>query len=324
MIRNRNWFVGGLLLLLAACAPENRPAYQGYAEGEYVKVAAPFAGSLTALHVKRGDQANKDMPLFSLEQENEAAAHREAQERMKRAEAQLADLQKGKRPSEIAAIQAQLAQARATLKLSTAQFKRQQELVAQKFVSPDKVDEARSAYERDQARVEELSAQLKTAHLTARDDEIRAAKAEAAAARAALAQAEWKLAQKSVTTPVAGLVADTLYVQGEWVPAGSPVVSLLPPQNIKVRFFVPETEIARIRINDTLQLSCDGCQALTAQVNYISPQAEYTPPVIYSKDSRAKLVYLVEARPRTEVAALLHPGQPLDVWLQDSNKTGAR
>ena len=301
------------MLPVAACSLQNNPAYQGYAEGEYVKVAAPFAGSLTMLNVKRGDQVTTGAPLFSLEQVNEAAEHRQAVEQVRRAEAQLEDLKKGRRPSEIDAINAQLAQARANLKLSTSQLKRQEELVAQKFVSADKVDEARSAYERDKGRVAELEAQLTTARLAARTDEIRAAEAEAAAARATLAQAEWKLAQKSVKAPVTGLVVDTLYVQGEWVPAGSPVMSLLPPQNIKARFFVPETELARIHVGDTVQLSCDGCKPLAAQVSYISPQAEYTPPVIYSKDSRAKLMFLVEARPRVEDAVLLRPGQPLDV-----------
>ena len=301
------------MLPVAACSLQNNPAYQGYAEGEYVKVAAPFAGSLTKLNVKRGDQVTTGAPLFSLEQGNEAAEHRQAVEQVRRAEAQLEDLKKGRRPSEIDAINAQLVQARANLKLSTSQLKRQEQLVAQNFVSADKLDEARSVYERDKGRVAELEAQLTTARLAARADEISAAEAEAAAARATLAQAEWKLAQKSVKAPVTGLVADTLYVQGEWVPAGSPVVSLLPPQNIKARFFVPEPELAQIHIGDTVQMSCDGCKPLAAQVSYISPQAEYTPPVIYSKDSRAKLMFLVEARPRAEDAMLLRPGQPLDV-----------
>ena len=301
------------MLPVAACSLQNSPAYQGYAEREYVKVAAPFASSLTMLNVKRGDQVTIGAPLFSLEQENEAAEHRQAVEQVRRAEAQLEDLKKGRRPSEIDAINAQLVQARANLKLSTSQLKRQEQLVAQNFVSADKLDEARYAYERDKGRVAELEAQLTTARLAARADEISAAEAEAAAVRATLAQAEWKLAQKSVKAPVTGLVADTLYVQGEWVPAGSPVVSLLPPQNIKARFFVPEPELAQIHIGDTVQMSCDGCKPLAAQVSYISPQAEYTPPVIYSKDSRAKLMFLVEARPRAEDAMLLHPGQPLDV-----------
>jgi HlyD family secretion protein len=255
-------------------------------------------------------------PLFTLEQVSEAAARREAEERVRNAEAQVADLKKSRRPSEIDAVRAQLAQARASLKLSTANLARQEQLAASNFVSKSVVDEARSAAERDRARVGELEAQVTTAQLAARQDEIRAAEFNAEAARAVLAQADWKLAQKSVTAPLAGLVNDTNYVAGEWVPAGSPVVSLLPAQNIKVRFFVTEPALGALKIGQAVNVRCDGCAApLAAQVTFISPQAEYTPPVIYSRETRTKLVYLIEARTTPEDAVKLHPGQPVDVTL---------
>ena len=137
------------------------------------------------------------------------------------------------------------------------------------------------------------------------------------AAKAALAQAEWKLDQKSVKAAVAGLVQDTYFVRGEWVNANQPVVSLLPPQNIKVRFFVPQRDLGALKLGQKLSLACDGCAApVPAVVSFISPQAEYTPPVIYSQQERAKLVFLVEARPAPEDAERLHPGQPLDVRIQ--------
>ena len=134
------------------------------------------------------------------------------------------------------------------------------------------------------------------------------------AARAHLAQAEWRLDQMSQAAPQAALVVDTLYRLGEWVIAGAPVVSLLPPENIKVRFFVPEPRLGAIGIGDEVHISCDACAAgLTAAISYISQDAEYTPPVIYSREMRAKLVYLVEARPRQPTA--LRPRQPVDVAL---------
>jgi len=299
---------------LGACGDRGDGAFQGYAEGEYVRVAAPFAGNLQALNVKRGMQVKADDPLFVLEQENETAARREAEERLRNAEAQLADLRKSKRPSEIDTVRAQLEQARASLKLSTTNLKRQQELATAHFVSQAAVDDARANFERDQARVRELEAQVDTARLAARQDEIRAAEFNARAARAALEQADWKLAQKSVKAPLAGLVNDTNYVLGEWVPAGSPVVSLLPPQNIKVRFFVPEPALGAIKLEQTVNVRCDSCGApLAARVSYISPQAEFTPPVIYSRETRSKLVYLIEARTSAEDAVKLHPGQPVEV-----------
>ena len=305
------------LAVLAACADEGPRIYQGYAEGEYVRVAAPFAGTLQSLAVKRGAQVKAGDPLFALEQENEAAARREAKERLRNAEAQLANLKKGKRAPELDAIRAQLAQAEAALKLSAVQLKRQEQLVAQNFISKERLDEARTAYDRDTQRVAELRAQLATARLAARPDEIKAAEYSVEAAKAALAQAEWRLAQKSVKAPVAGLVQDTHYVLGEWVTANAPVVSLLPPQNIKVRFFVRETELGAVKVGQKLAVTCDGCAApLAAEVSFISPQAEFTPPVIYSRQERAKLVYLVEARPAADDATKLHPGQPVEVKFQ--------
>ncbi len=268
------------------------------------------------LSVQRGDRVNQGDPLYTLEQENERSAQAEALERLNRAQAELENLKKGKRESELKAIEAQLAQAQANLKLSEAQLRRHERLFRTNFISKDQLDEARFHFERDQARIKELSAQLTTAHLAARPDEIQAAQAEVETARASLGQAEWRLAQKSVKAPLAGLVTDTLYVQGEWVSGGAPVIEILPPQNIKVRFFVPEDLLGGLRVDQPVLVRCDGCKgSIQARISYISPEAEYTPPVIYSRESRTKLVFLVEARPALEEAMLLHPGQPVEVSL---------
>lgn len=303
-------------LTLSACSSDTLGLYQGYVEGEYVRVAAPFAGSLNALSVQRGAEVKAGAPLFILEQENERAARAEAENRVQRAEAQLANLKKGKRPSELEAVRAQREQAAAALKLSQRNLQRDQKLVAQGFISKQKLDEARTQLAGDRARIAELNAQLTTAGLAARSDEIRAAEADAAAARAVLKQAEWKLAQKTVSAPVSGLIEDTFYAQGEWVPAGSPVVAMLPPQNMKVRFFVPEPQLGALKLGQTITIRCDGCKnSIAAKVSFISSQAEYTPPVIYSKENRTKLVYLVEARTSPQQAVTLHPGQPVDIKL---------
>lgn len=303
-----------LALLVAGCGEDPAPYYQGYAEAEYVRVALPFSGTLERLNVQRGMQVKADDELFVLESENEAAMRREAEERLRNAEAQLANLRKGRRPTEIAAIRAQLAQAQAALELSEAQLKRTAQLVAQNFITKEKYDEAQTARERDRARVAQLRADLATAQLAARPDEIKAAEAAVEAAKATLAQAAWRLEQKSATAPVAGLVADTYFVKGEWVGAGAPVVSLLPPQNVKIRYFVPETVLGEVRIGQNVRVTCDGCAApVAAQVSFIAPQAEFTPPVIYSRESRARLVFLIEARPVPDDATKLHPGQPVEV-----------
>ena len=303
--------------LVTACAPAEDATLPGYAEGEYVRVASPIAGQLARINVARGSAVKAGDPLFALEQENEAAARREAEEHLRRAQAQHQNLMTGRRPEEIDAVRAQLGQAQAALQLSEKNLARQEELVRQNFVSRERADEARSTRDRDRERVLELRAQLATANLAARPAEIRAAAADVAAAREALAQAEWRLAQKSLRAPQAGTVTDTLYQQGEWVPAGSPVVSVLPPQNIKVRFFVAESVLGSIRLGQTVSVSCDGCSSpVSAPITYIAPQAEYTPPVIYSRENRTKLVFMIEARPAAADATRLHPGQPVGVRLK--------
>lgn len=308
--------LGVILVLAGGCGNKEPAALQGYVEGDYVRVAAPFAGTLVKLAAQRGQQVEPGMPLFALEAGSEDAARREALERARRAQAQAEDLRKGRRASEIDAVRAQLAQAQVVASLSEKELARQLDLVAKGFVSQQRADEARAARDRDRNKVAELQAEVTTARAGSRPDEIRAAEAEAAAAREALAQADWRLAQKTVAASVAGTVVDTLFAQGEWVPAGAPVVSMLPPGNVKVRFFVPETRLGSLKLGQTVALACDGCPAgLEAAIAFIAPQAEFTPPVIYSKDSRAKLVFLVEAKPAAGVAVKLHPGQPVDVRL---------
>lgn len=305
-----------IALAVAGCDSPKNNALQGYAEGEYVRVGAPFAGTLVRLDVQRGGRVEAGSPLFALEAENESAARREAEDRLASAQAQLENLRKGRRPTEIEAVRAQLAQAQAAFVFTAAELKRQEDLLAKGFATRQQVEEARTAMARDRARVDELKAQVATAHLAARPDEIRAAQAQASAAKAALDQADWRLKQRTAVSTVAGVVADTLFVRGEWVGAGQPVVSLLPPENLKARFYVPETGLGAVKIGQPVELRCDGCGSpIRATITWIAPQAEYTPPVIYSKESRSKLVFLVEARPAAADATRLKPGQPLDVVL---------
>jgi HlyD family secretion protein len=305
-----------LAALLAACGSKEPAALQGYVEGDYVRVAAPFAGTLVSLDAQRGAQVEPGAALFALEAESEDAAKREAQERARKAAAMVEDLRKGKRPTEIESSRAQLAQAEVAARLSEREWQRQLDLVSKGFVSQSRADEAKAARDSDRNKVVQLQNELATVQSGARPDEIRAAEAEAAAAREALAQADWRLRQKTVTATVAGMVTDTLFTKGEFVPAGSPVVSLLPAANVKVRFFVPETKLGAVKMGQKVSLACDGCAgAIEATVSFIASQAEFTPPVIYSKDNRAKLVFLVEAKPAAQDAVKLHPGQPVDVKL---------
>jgi HlyD family secretion protein len=304
-------------VLLAACGEKPVDSFPGYAEADYVRLAAPLAGTLVKLYLNPGDVAQASSAAFVLEQDSERAAREEAQHRVSRAQDQLLNLRQGKRPDELAAIRAQLAQAQATLALSDAELARSQKLVARDFLSPASLDQAQAAVTRDRGRVREISALLRQASLGARSAEISAAEQDVKAAQAQLAQAGWKLDQKTQTTPVAGDVVDVFYREGEWVPAGAAVVALLPPANIKARFFIPQTQLGTIALGQSVELRCDGCgAAIPATISFIAREAEYTSPIIYSKENRAKLVFMVEARPALQDARRLHPGQPLQIQLK--------
>ena len=310
--------VAGAVMLSAltmACQRTPSDRVQGYVEGEFVYVASPFAGALESLAVRRGAQVRTGEALFALERVSEKAARDEADRRLGQALANLEDARQGKRPTEIESLKAQLKQAQAALRLSSREVVRQEGLTSVPGAAVElEVDRARAARDQDRQRVAQLQADLDTALLGSRTDQVIAAEAEVRAREAALARAEWELGQKRQQAPKSGLVFDTLYREGEWVPAGRPVVVLLPPENIKVRAFVSETRLGTIHAGDDAHIALDGVpRRFTGKVSYISPRAEYTPPVIYSQESRDKLVFMVEVVFDPPTAAELNPGQPVDV-----------
>jgi HlyD family secretion protein len=301
-------------LCLAGCSAPPSDRVQGYVEGEFVYVASPLAGTLESLYVARGAEVEAGDVVFALESTPEKAARNEAERRLAQARAMWEDAKKGKRPSEIDSLEAQLKQATASLMRSESDSLREETLSRTGATSPHDLDRARAARDQDRQRVAQLEADLQTARLGARADQIAAAEANVHALEAALAKAEWELAQKRQSAPQAGLVFDTLFREGEWVAAGRPVVALLPPQNIKVRAFVPEPRIGAIKVGGPVLVRVDGiAEPLAGKVSFISPRAEFTPPVIYSRESRSKLVFMIEAVFESETAARLHPGQPVDV-----------
>ncbi len=300
--------------LLAGCSPGPTGVFQGYVEGEYVYVAAPLGGQLTNLAVSRGLEVRTGQVLFQLEGEAEAAAEREAAQRLAQARARLENLRKGKRPSEIASLEAQLKRAEANLRLSALELERRLKLRESQVIAAEELDAARTRRDADQEQVKALNSDLETARLGAREDEVKAAEADEQASSAALTRARWALSQKCQSAPTNAWVHDTLYRPGEYVAAGYPVVSLLPPANLKARFFVPQGEVSHCQPGTRVMVRFDGAaQPVPAAVDYISTQAEFTPPVIYSKENRSKLVFMVEARFAAAVARGLRPGQPVDV-----------
>ncbi|MFT3820570.1 MAG: HlyD family efflux transporter periplasmic adaptor subunit [Rubrivivax sp.] len=310
--------LGVALALLAGCGRgEDSAWFSGYAEADLVYVSAAAAGTLQSVAVRRGDAVRQGQALFALDTEAESLGLAGAAARQQQAQRQAADLTKGRRPQEISAIDAQIAQARAALTASDAALQRQQRLVEQGFVSALRLDELKAARDADQARLAELQADRALALQASRSDQVAAAAAAAQGAAADAGLARWREDQRRRQAPQDAQVYDVLYRAGEWVGAGTPVVALLPPQALKVRFFVPQAQLAALRVGQPLALRCDGCPAgLTARLSWLSPQAEYTPPVIYSNASRAKLVFMAEAQPDDAARAVLKPGLPLDVRVQ--------
>jgi HlyD family secretion protein len=304
------------LLVVAACTRGGAGGFSGYAEADLVYVAPAVSGRVQTLAVDRGSRVHAGQLLFTLEGDPESLARAAAAARAESAAAQTRNLRKGKRADELRAIEQQLAQARAELELSSSELKRSEALVAQGFLSPNRLDELRSTRERDSARVAEVKAQLATARDAARPDEIAAAAAEQRAAESELASSRWREEQTRGFSSVNGTVQDVMFRPGEWVQQGLPVVALLPDGAVKLRFFVPQESLARLHVGETVTVNCDGCPAdMKARVSFIASQAEYTPPVIYSNESRAKLVFMVEARPDDVAAKVLKPGQPIDARL---------
>jgi len=313
----RHGRIWAAIFLLAGCQAENQSEqFQGYIEAEYLYMASPRGGALINLSVERGQTVTSNAPLFPLDPEPETTARRQAEERVQQYRAQWEDLKKGLRPSEIAALEAKRNQALASLSLAERELKRVDSLYQSQVVPIDDFDRARSTHDLYQAQVAELNAQLETARLGARSDALESARAALEAAQAELAQADWNLRQKAQASPAAGVVHDTLFRPGEWVAPGNPVVVLLPPDQLKVRFFVPQDALSRMQPGAKIKVSFDGApHPFDAHISYVSTQAEFTPPVIYSQQTRNKLVFMIEARFETGETRDLRPGQPVDVAL---------
>ncbi|HEY1609434.1 MAG TPA: HlyD family efflux transporter periplasmic adaptor subunit [Paraburkholderia sp.] len=303
--------------VLTACSRHQAPGWQGYVEGEYVYLSSSQSGTLTQLDVQRGQTIAAGADLFTLDAAFEAAALDQARHQLAATEAQLADLRTGRRPPEVRVTEAQLAQAIANAHKAALQLTRDEAQFNAGGIARAQLDDSRANAASNAAQVRELQNQVTVARLPSRTEQIAEQSAQVQAARAALAQAQWRLDQKRVAAPAAGLVHDTLFRVGEWVQAGSPVVQMLPPQNVKVRFFVQETVLGALATGRHVTIHCDGCSAdVPATITWISNSAEYTPPVIYSNENRSKFVFMIEARPSAADATKLHPGQPVEVRLQ--------
>ena len=305
-------FTVAAVLALAGCS-RSEGVFHGWAEADETRVAPLTTGTLTRLAVERGQAVDAGTLLFTQDCDAERAARDEAAARLTQAQAQLANLEAGARADELDAAMAQVREARSALELARSDLGRTEDLARNGAATPQRLDLARSSTDQAAARLRNAEARLRSLRIpVGRVQEIQAQRAATEMAGAALASAEWKLEQRSAEAPATGRVLDTYYRTGEMVPAGAAVLSLLADGALRVRFFVPEPQLSTVRIGAPVKVICEGCPApLDAQVSFVSPKPEYTPPVVYAGDAKSKLVFLVEAR--SPALQGLHPGQPLDV-----------
>lgn len=308
-----------LLFLLSACTPENPEQINGYIEGEYVYASAYSGGILDKVDVQKGQLVTVGSPLFSVDGEIWSANLLQAQKELEKAQARYADLSKGKRQQELDVILQQKAQAKAVLENAEKEYKRARELIKTKNISSSEYDRKRADFQNAAARVDEAEASLAAAMLPAREDELKAARKDIEIAEQNLIKVKRQADNNAVVSKVNGQVEDVYFRPGEYVQPGNPVVSVLPPENVKIRFFVSEELFPEIRLNMPLVIMCDGCRdGLAATVSFISTKSEFTPPVIYSLESRKKLVFMIEAVFDDKMQNL-HPGLPVTVRMAEND-----
>lgn len=301
-----------ITLATGACQKEEEK-FNGYVEGEYLRIAPSSGGILSSLAVARGDTVIGGQALFSLDLTQLTAARDAAAALKVQAAARLTDATKGKRSEEIEILEKQREQAMAALQDAENRLQRSMPLEQKGYATTAQLDADQARVNEADAKVAELEAALKAALLGSRDDVIAAAAAEADAAYHKLMQAERVLKEAAPLAPAAGVIEDVYYRPGEFITAGFPVVSLLPPENVKVRFFVPQRRLPAMQPGGAVNIHCDGCGApVSGTIIFVSSRAEYTPPIIYSEESRDKLVFMVEAKP-DEFNPVLRPGLPVDV-----------
>jgi HlyD family secretion protein len=289
--------------------------YLGYVEGETSLIAPPIAGQLLERPVDRGGLVKKGDRLFVIDPTLARAEVARAEAALAEARARHENLLTGKRPEEQDVVRAQRREIEASLAMAEIELKRQTDLLPRGFTTRQAYEQAESQVSQLRARLASMAAQERAGDLAARQSEITAAAALIEQGQANLDQARKRLADLMPVAPEDALVENTFFNVGEWVPAGTPVVSLLPASRVKLRFFVPEEDVSKARIGRPVNFACDGCPAgLKATITYVSPRAEYTPPVIYSQSARTKLVFMIEARPdKAPANVALAPGMPVTV-----------
>lgn len=301
-----------LIAVTGGCGGRDQYHFQGYVEGENIYLASPYAGALVEALVERGQNVKKGELLFKLDSNPQAMAIMEATAGLQEAERQFLNLKAPRRPDEIAQIEAQIGQVTSKMALAELRVKRYQTLYEKHALAKDNLDAVKERYRELSYLKAQYEANLRLAKLGAREEQIKAQQAQIAVILARKDQATWQLNQKSIYAPADGLIFDTYFKQGEFVGALQPIASLLTPENIHVEFFVSSPMLAFMKVGKKITFDCDGCSVSNqAEIRYISPEAEFVPPVVYSRENRNKLVFRIKANIKN--SAQFKPGQPVVV-----------
>lgn len=284
----------------------------GYVEGERLYLSAPTSGAVAQLYVREGDRVAAGDRTFLIDPSIQQAQAQAAAAGVAAAESRVDDLRKGQREEELSVFDAELAAAEAAQRQAEAEYARIEPLVRKGIYAPARLDQVRASRDSARAATAAVRRRREVARLGAREDAVAAAREQATQAGAGLAEAEARLGQLSPVAPSAGRIEDVFYRPGEWAPANQPVLALRPDDRVRLVFFVPERDLARYRPGVQVRFACDGCDGTrSARITWVSSRPEFTPPILYSRSSRDRLVYRIEARP--DGAATLNPGLPVDV-----------
>lgn len=265
-------------LLLVACQ-KNTQLYNGYLDADLTYLASDFGGRMEKITAKRGDFVQAGQLLFKLEQVNESR-----------------NIAISKANQEN--LQAQYQQVIDKINYTQTNYNRLQKLQAQGAASSDDLDQAKQ-------------------NLNVLQNQLTSIKAQLTGNKFEIAQKNWQLERKQNTAPESGIIFDNYFTQGEYVPSGTPILSLITANNIKIIFFVPETDLGRIHLGQTVSITNDGnSSAQLGTINYISAKAEYTQPIIFSSEDRQKLVFRVEAKLNHADLTKAHLGQPVSLELK--------
>ncbi|NIY46150.1 HlyD family secretion protein [Cedecea colo] len=311
---NKQMLILIFVLGTGGCDSKDTRLYSGYSHGDFIYLSASSTEKIDRLLVKKGERVVAGQALVEMEKFTAANARQRAEKNYQAEKALLVNLNSGDRPQELDVIRSQLERAHSAADRAQRQLERYRKLYAARMVSAAEWENIKDDHAQKNAQVKELANQLKAKQLPARQAEIKHQASRVAAAKLQWDQAEWDLQQSTLIAPQDAYVYDVLYRQGERPVGGKPIISLLPDDNIKIRFFVPESQLGNLYPGMKAQLSCDNCnENILAAINYISPEAEYSPPVIYSTRRREKLLFMVEAVPASAQAGLIKIGQPFNV-----------